>query len=207
MIAALVIYLLWAALAFGLRSIVQWRRTGDTGFRGGGLAEGSVQWWARVLFVGALLIGAAGPIAALAGLPAIAVLDHTAVHTAGVVLAAAGVVATLAAQASMGASWRIGVAEDERTALVTGGAFALARNPIFTAMIATAAGLAAMVPNAIALVGLVVTIVAIEMQVRAVEEPYLLRTHGDAYTDYAGRVGRFLPRLGRLTATGPGVKP
>ncbi|TDB95894.1 isoprenylcysteine carboxylmethyltransferase family protein [Actinomadura sp. 7K534] len=201
-VAALVIYLIWAALAFGLRTFVQWRRTGDTGFRGGGLAKGSAQRWVRALFSAALLVGAAGPVAALAGLPAIGVLDHLAVHTTGVVVALAGVAATLAAQASMGDSWRIGVAEDERTDLVTGGPFALARNPIFTAMIATAAGLAAMVPNVIALVGLVVTVAAIEMQVRAVEEPYLLRTHGAAYADYAARVGRFLPGLGRLHHAG-----
>ena len=197
-ITALLIYLVWAVLAFGWRSWMQWRRTGDSGFRGGGLAKGTAQWWARVLFVAALLIGATGPVAALAGLPAITVLDHAAVQAAGVVSAVAGVVATLAAQSSMGASWRIGVAEDERTALVTGGAFALVRNPIFTAMIITAAGLAAMVPNAVALAGLVLTIVSIEMQVRAVEEPHLLRTHGDAYAAYAARVGRFLPGIGRL---------
>jgi protein-S-isoprenylcysteine O-methyltransferase Ste14 len=45
----------------------------------------------------------------------------------------------------------------------------------------------------------VLTVAAIQMQVRAVEEPYLLRTHGDNYAAYAARVGRFLPGLGRLT--------
>lgn len=40
--------------------------------------------------------------------------------------------------------------------------------------------------------------IGIGVQVRLVEEPYLRRTHGVAYTDYAARVGRFLPRLGRL---------
>jgi protein-S-isoprenylcysteine O-methyltransferase Ste14 len=35
-----------------------------------------------------------------------------------------------------GASWRIGVDPDERTTLVTSGPFAIARNPIFTAMAA-----------------------------------------------------------------------
>ncbi|HLS74191.1 MAG TPA: hypothetical protein VK046_10500 [Actinomycetaceae bacterium] len=36
-----------------------------------------------------------------------------------------------------------------------------------------------------------------EIQVRLVEEPYLLRTHGPAYARYTARVGRFLPGLGR----------
>lgn len=111
---------------------------------------------------------------------------------------AAGVAATLAAQASTGSSWRIGVDEAERTALVTGGVFTLARNPIFTAMIVTAGGLAAMVPNLVALAGLVLAAIAVQLQVRAVEEPNLLRTHPAAYRQYAARVGRFVPGLGRL---------
>jgi SAM-dependent methyltransferase len=40
--------------------------------------------------------------------------------------------------------------------------------------------------------------VALEVQVRLVEEPYLLRTHGRAYAEYGARTGRFVPGLGRL---------
>jgi protein-S-isoprenylcysteine O-methyltransferase Ste14 len=196
--AALVIYLVWALLSFGLRSLVQWRRTDDAGFRGGRLRRGSMQWWARVLFIGALVLGAAGPITALAGLAPIGFLDRAAIQAAGTVVAVLGVAATLAAQTSMGASWRIGVDENERTTLVTSGAFALARNPIFTAMIVTATGLTAMVPNAVSLPALAVTVLSIELQVRAVEEPYLRRVHGNAYARYAATVGRFLPGLGRI---------
>ncbi|MEU6797509.1 isoprenylcysteine carboxylmethyltransferase family protein [Nonomuraea wenchangensis] len=197
-LTALIVYLVWTLLAFGLRSWVQWRRTGDAGFRGAGLVRGGLQWWARILFVAALVAGVAGPIAGLAGVPSLPGADRPLVQAAGTVLALAGVAATLAAQTSMGASWRIGVEESETTALVTTGAFAFARNPIFTAMIATAAGLAAMVPNAISLAALLLAVVSIELQVRAVEEPYLLRVHGSAYRLYAARVGRFLPGVGRL---------
>ncbi|MFC4049790.1 methyltransferase family protein [Actinomadura syzygii] len=200
-LTALIIYLVWAAAAFGLRSLVQWRRAGDTGFRGGGLAPGSVQWWARIAFLAALLIGLAGPVAGLAGLDPFDVLDRTAVRVTGLVVAVLGVVGTLAAQTSMGASWRIGVDEDEPTALVTTGAFSLARNPIFTAMIVTGAGLAAMVPNVVSLFGLVLTVATIELQIRAVEEPYLRRLHGRDYDRYAAEVGRFLPTLGRSQPT------
>jgi protein-S-isoprenylcysteine O-methyltransferase Ste14 len=196
--AALVVYLIWAALAFGLRSWVQWRRTGDAGFRGAGLRPGTVQWWVRTLFVGAMVIGAAGPIAGLAGMAPIGFLERPVIQAAGTIAAVLGVAGTVAAQASMGASWRIGVDDSEHTALVTTGAFALARNPIFTAMIITAAGLAAMVPNPVSFFGLVLTVVAIELQVRAVEEPYLQRVQGQLYRDYATAVGRFLPGVGRL---------
>jgi hypothetical protein len=45
---------------------------------------------------------------------------------------------TVIAQFAMAESWRIGVDPNERTPLVTTGAFAMVRNPIFTAMLVTA---------------------------------------------------------------------
>jgi protein-S-isoprenylcysteine O-methyltransferase Ste14 len=196
-VLALVLCLVWAFLAFGLRGWLQWRATGDAGFRGAGLRVGSAQWWVRLLFVVAALATPAGAIAELAGMDALGVLDQTVIRIAGLLLALAGVVATVSAQWSMGESWRIGVDEQERTELVTRGAFALARNPIFTGMIVTVAGLAAMVPNVLALAGLVLMVGAIQLQVRAVEEPYLRRMHGQDYDRYAATVGRFVPWAGR----------
>jgi protein-S-isoprenylcysteine O-methyltransferase Ste14 len=129
-------------LAFGWRSIAQWRATGDTGLRLEAGPVGSVTWWAKLLFVAALLLGLGGPLVALAGLPSLAVLDHGWLSAAGAVLAVAGVLATIGAQLGMGGSWRVGVDPGERTELVTGGVFAVVRNPIFTAMGATSLGLA-----------------------------------------------------------------
>lgn len=198
--AALVLYAVWFLLAFGLRTIVQVRRTGDTGWRASRLPgeTGSLEWWAGLLFVVALLVGVAAPIADLAGLAPIDSLDADAVAYAGAVMAATGVLLTLAAQLSMGDSWRIGVDETESTELVTDGAFRIVRNPIFSAMLVTAVGLALMVPNAVALIGVSALIVALELQVRGAEEPYLARVHGQRYLQYASRVGRFVPTLGRL---------
>jgi hypothetical protein len=39
-------------------------------------------------------------------------------------------------------------------------------------------------------------VATIELQVRVVEEPYLLTVHCDAYRDYLATVGRFVPGLG-----------
>lgn len=192
---ALVLYLLWFVLAFGLRTLIQLRRTGDSGFKGLGGRVGSLEWCAGVLFTVALVVGVAGPVAALAGLDP--VVDAGWVNVVGVAVAIVGVAATLLAQLSMGDSWRIGVDESERTELVTGGAFDLVRNPIFSAMLVTAVGLTLMVPNVVSLVGLVSLVVALELQVRGVEEPYLAQVHGDAYAAYRQRVGRFLPGFGR----------
>jgi protein-S-isoprenylcysteine O-methyltransferase Ste14 len=59
-----------------------------------------------------------------------------------------------------------------------------------------------LVPSWVAIAGLAGLVVALELQVRVVEEPYLLRTHGARYADYARRVGRFAPGVGRLGAAG-----
>ncbi|NKY60922.1 isoprenylcysteine carboxylmethyltransferase family protein [Nocardia flavorosea] len=178
--------------------LIQRRRTGDTGIRQFRPRPGSVQWWAHWGFVtGGLITGLAAPLADLAGLAPIPLADRPAVTAAGVVLAVAGVAATFAAQLAMGASWRIGVDDTERTGLVTTGVFAYVRNPIFAAMLATFAGLALMVPNLVAAVGYVLLLAGVQAQIRAVEEPYLQHIHGRAYADYTARVGRFVPGVGR----------
>ncbi len=200
---ALVAYLVYLLLAFVLRTAIQLRRTGSSGFKGISGRAGSPEWIAGVLFAVALLVGVAAPVLALADVvEPLARLDGAASHVAGVVLFAAGLAATLAAQFAMGSSWRIGVDHAERTELVTSGPFAYSRNPIFAAMIPTSVGLALMVPSVIAIAGVLALLLALELQVRVVEEPYLARAHGSAYADYAARVGRFVPGVGRLRAGG-----
>lgn len=196
---ALVLFAVYMALAFGLRVLIQLRRTGSTGFHGIGGRPGSAEWLVGVGFLAASLFGLAAPVLALLGwVEPISSLDTSAVHALGTALALFGIAATLYAQLAMGNSWRIGVDPGERTALVTGGPFALVRNPIYSAVWPTALGLALLVPSWVALVGLAGIAMALEAQVRVVEEPYLFRAHGDAYADYAARVGRFLPGVGRI---------
>lgn len=196
---ALFFFVLYLLLAFGMRSAVQKIRTGSTGFKGISGAAGSTEWWGGVLFVVAVAAGALAPILDLAGvLEPISFLDHEVVQAAGGGLFWGGFVSTILAQMAMGDSWRIGVDHDERTALVTDGPFQYMRNPIFSAMIPTSLGLALLVPNAVSLLGFATLIVALEIQVRMVEEPYLLRIHDRSYRDYAARVGRFFPLVGRL---------
>lgn len=196
---ALVLYVIYLLLAFGLRTLIQLRRTGSTGFHGLGGRPGSAEWIAGVGFTVALLVGAAAPVLALLDVvEPIAALDTTAAHGAGLLFAVGGIGLTFYAQVAMGASWRIGVDPEERTQLVTGGPFALVRNPIFAAMLPTALGLTLLVPSWVAITGLLGLVVALELQVRVVEEPYLLQAHGRDYADYAAEVGRFVPGIGRL---------
>ena len=194
---AIALYVVYLALAFGVRSLVQLRRTGSAGFRG--FSARPAERAAGVLFVVGLVAGVAAPLFDVAGwLTPLPSLDRPALHVTGFVLFAAGLGATLAAQWAMGESWRIGVDAAEKTALVTHGPFALVRNPIFAAMLPTGLGLTLLVPNIVAVGGWIALLVALELQVRWVEEPYLLHTHGAAYRSYARRVGRFVPGVGRL---------
>ncbi len=197
-VAALILYLIFAVLGFGWRSWVQYRRSGSTGFRGIHGRPGSLEWLAGVGFIVAVIVGVFAPAAQLLGiLTPIAGLQAAWIQALGTVLAVAGVAGTVYAQLDMGESWRIGVDPSETTTLVREGVFGTVRNPIFTAMLVFAGGITLMTPNPIALLGFVVLLATIEIQVRIVEEPYLLRTHGEAYRDYCAAVGRFVPGIGR----------
>jgi protein-S-isoprenylcysteine O-methyltransferase Ste14 len=60
------------------------------------------------------------------------------------------------------------------------------------------AGIALLSPTPVTLAAAVLLVLAVELHVRLVEEPYLLRTHGRAYAGYAARTGRFFPGVGGL---------
>jgi protein-S-isoprenylcysteine O-methyltransferase Ste14 len=199
---ALAGYAVFLALAFGLRAIVHHRRTGTTGFVGLGGRPGSIEWCAGLLFAVALVGGAAAPVAQLAGfLEPWDGRRSDAIHAIGAVLAIVGIGGTLWAQLAMGDSWRVGVDMGARTELVVAsGPFRWVRNPIFSWMTLASAGLVLLSPNALAVASFAALLVALEIQVRAVEEPYLMRTHGDAYRRYAASTGRFVPGVGRLEA-------
>jgi protein-S-isoprenylcysteine O-methyltransferase Ste14 len=55
-----------------------------------------------------------------------------------------------------------------------------------------------MLPNVWSVAALVAMAVGVEVQVRAVEEPYLRGLHGTAYASWESAAGRFVPRLGRV---------
>jgi protein-S-isoprenylcysteine O-methyltransferase Ste14 len=199
---ALVLWLVFGLFALGGRILLQLRRHGSSGVVGVSGAPGSVEWWGGLLFAGALAAGGAAPVLELTdGVAPIAALDATGVHVAGLVLYALGLGVCVGAQLAMGASWRIGVDESERTELVTDGPFAIVRNPIYSGVIPLVAGLTLLAPNPVAIAAFVVLVTALEIQVRLVEEPHLLRAHPTEYRDYASRVGRFVPGLGRLGAS------
>ncbi len=178
---------------------LQLRRTGGTGLRGVSGKPGSLEWFAGVGVVVAIVLGvAAAALTASGDVERVDALDLPVFHASGVVLYTLGLATIVFSQQWMGRSWRIGVDESERTQLVTGGPFKLVRNPIFTGMSITSAGLALMVPSVVSLASVLLLIGSLQVQTRLVEEPYLTRVHGVQYTGWASRAGRFLPGVGRL---------
>jgi protein-S-isoprenylcysteine O-methyltransferase Ste14 len=200
---ALALLVLYGFLAFGVRMVVQFRRTGATGFNGLSGVSGFAEWVCGSLFALAIVLCLAGPALQLAGvLGPIRWLDGVLANGLGAMLALLGIVLTVLAQFAMGDAWRIGVDPHERTELVAHGPFSLVRNPIYAAMIPSFAGVALLAPNAITLAGALLLLVALELQTRLIEEPYLLKVHGQQYVTYAASAGRFLPGIGRLRFSG-----
>ena len=191
---ALLVYVVALVLAFGLRTVQQLRRTGRTGWVGVARGVGAARWGA-VLFAGSLILGIAGVALAAGGALAVAVVPGW-LGALGVLVAVVGAGVVLASQSAMGDQWRIGVDPSERTGLVTGGVFWVARNPIFTGMILTQLGVLMMTPSWLTGLSLLLLIAGIELQVRGVEEPYLTRIHGQRYQNYRAQVGRFVPGVG-----------
>jgi protein-S-isoprenylcysteine O-methyltransferase Ste14 len=194
---ALALLTVFGMLGFGWRAWLQHRRTGSTGFRGVSGRIGSVEWVAGVGFAVALVVTVAGP--ALQYCEIIRPLsDAQWILVAGIVMATCGIALTIWAQLDMGDSWRIGVDASETTELVRRRIFGLVRNPIYTAMLIFGSGITLLTPNFVTIAGLVLMIGTLELQVRRVEEPYLLAKHGVAYRHYTVSVGRFIPRIGLI---------
>jgi protein-S-isoprenylcysteine O-methyltransferase Ste14 len=196
---ALVLWALFGLIAIGGRVLLHRRRTGTSGVHGIGDHSRPIEWVGGTLFVGGIAVAIAGPVLELGSeIEPIEALERTWIELAAIAVFGLGFALTILAQREMGASWRIGVDPNERTGLVTGGLFGSVRNPIYSGMVPAIVALAMLSPTFLALAGALAVAVGIEIQVRAVEEPHLLRSHGEAYASYAARVGRFVPGIGRL---------
>lgn len=194
---ALALFAVFSVLGLGWRSWMQHRRTGSTGFRGISARFGSLESIAGVGVAAALTLAVVAAILQRTSMiEPLSILGMLWIQIAGIVVATAGIVAMVYAQLAMGDSWRIGVDERETTTLVRTGPFRWVRNPIYGAMLAFGFGISLVIPNLVAVAGFFLLAATIEVHVRRVEEPYLLRTHGDAYHAYAGDVGRFIPGVG-----------
>ena len=195
---AAIMLAVFVVLTFFVRVAIQLRRTGTTGLIGLRKGAGPLEYLSGLLFLGGMAMAIVSIQLVLKDdLDPIAALDVDALHVLGIALATIGGLSVFGAQLGMGASWRIGVRDDQGTDLVTGGWFSLIRNPIYTAMMVGWTGFSLMVPTWLAFAAVIAIVLGLELQVRLVEEPYLRRTHASEYAAYASRVGRFVPGVGR----------
>lgn len=190
----------FAAAFFGLFGLVlplfrSWRRHGVlalASFRSRSVAErlmglglfGSIALFASLCVV----YGVQGPGALGMGEPGWAQVF------VGAVLIALGQALVILAQAQMGASWRIGIDEGAKTALVTHGLYAHIRNPIYTGLILTLIGAACVAPGPLMISAAIGTSLLIDLQTRR-EERFMLHVHGEVYAAWMRTTGRYLPGL------------
>jgi len=200
-VALLALYGLFILLTVGIRAAIQLRRTGSPGVNAFRAETGSAEWVAGMLFIIGVFTAPLAPLLDLLGvLGPIPALDTATVNLIGLAIGVIGTFVVFLAQLAMGDSWQIGVKEEDSPELVTSGIFGIVRNPIYAVTFPTLVGFALMVPSVLALINMTVVILALELQVRFIEEPYLQRHHARAFAAYAARVGRFFPGIGLIKA-------
>ncbi len=109
----------------------------------------------------------------------------------GVVFCLTGVVLLLWSLISFGKSFRVGIDTEQPDKLITTGAFAFTRNPIYVAFALVLLGETLIFANGILLVYLVAGIWLFHRQVLR-EEAYLMQHYGKEYLEYSKRVRRYL---------------
>ncbi len=118
-------------------------------------------------------------------------LERDEIKWTGLIIAHLALIWIVIAQQQMKNSWRIGIDEENSTGLVTSGLFAYSRNPIFLGMLFSVFGLFLVLPNLITFFVAVSSYIVIQIQIR-LEEEFLGRQHGEAYTQYKERVRRLI---------------
>ncbi|MBO0751696.1 MAG: isoprenylcysteine carboxylmethyltransferase family protein [Bradyrhizobiaceae bacterium] len=131
--------------------------------------------------------------AAAFGLPSVArraFFASEAVAWFGALLCATALLLVAWSLVSFRRSFRIGIDTERAGGLITEGAFAVSRNPIYVAFIMMATGQFLIFPNLILLIYLVAAAALIHRQVLR-EEQFLRGHYGQAYAAYCGKVRRY----------------
>ena len=117
--------------------------------------------------------------------------------TAGLTPCAVGAATTMVSQYQMEKSWRIGVDDSAKTEFFMHGMFSLSRNSIYFGMLVVGLGFLVLVPHVAMLICYVLVYIGIDLQVRKIEEPHLMRVLGSAYVEYTRGINRYVPWLPR----------
>ncbi len=113
------------------------------------------------------------------------------IHWFGVVLCMLGLIFFFYSLVSFGKSFRVGIDEEHPGSLVTTGAFAISRNPIYTSFGAILIGIFLIFPNWVLLIYLVAGFWLFNRQVLR-EESSLKKIYGEEYEKYCKKVRRYL---------------
>ena len=124
-------------------------------------------------------------------IPAPLFWEILAVQIIGVVLCAVGLVIFVFALISFGSSWRVGIDEEHSNEPVSGGIFAVTRNPIFLFMDLYFAGTFLIFPNWFFLLFFFFSAAGIHRQILN-EEKFLRAKFGGAYEEYTRKTRRYL---------------
>ena len=154
----------------------------------------AAQHGARVIFIPPPLYYAGGLAGGMAinGLVALPLGERPATTVAGAVLAALGLALAFAGVAAVIRHRTTIVPHHPVATLLTGGAYRLSRNPMYTGLAIAYLGMALVFGSWWPLVLWPPVIVAVRQLVIGPEERYLTQRFGQTYTDYQSRVRRWL---------------
>lgn len=111
----------------------------------------------------------------------------------GVVLGVIGDILFAVSVATMKDSWRAGIAENDKTEIITGGIYSISRNPAFLAFDCVYVGLLLIAFNwaLLALSSFAMTMLHLQI---LQEEKFLSKAFGEEYKAYKSKVRRYLGR-------------
>ena len=116
------------------------------------------------------------------------------VRCLGVVLGVLGDTVFIISVLTMRDNWRAGIAENDKTELVTGGIYQYSRNPAFLGFDLVYIGILLMFFNTGLFEITLLVILLLHLQIVNVEEDFLIATFGQEYVDYRKKVRRYFGR-------------
>ena len=191
----LLLFLIFISSAVLGRMFLQYRLTGNHGLRPANKQSPPTQIAAGLLLALSALVIFLYALGQTLGYLSMSFTPKLLQLIAGYLCYILGLITILFAQYQMGSAWRIGVDPDEKTELITHGLFQYVRNPIYTGLFIGGIGFLMTSPSMILLFGLLLGYIAIELFVRKIEEPYLLRQFGTRYQDWLNSTPRYFPGL------------
>ena len=112
----------------------------------------------------------------------------------GIVIAGLGDIIFAVAVYTMRDSWRAGIAENDKTELISTGIYSVSRNPAFLGFYLLYIGILLMFFNWVLCVFTVLAIIMLHLQILQ-EEKHLIIVFGSSYEEYKSKVKRYLGRL------------